>query len=130
MRAFVHKTFAWSLGLTLALLGAAEAAAAQSGKVTFNNRCRTCHSVREGDNRLGPSLHNIFGAKAGASTGFKAYSQALLDSGVVWTEETLDKFIANPDEVIPGNNMKPYGGVTDEAERQRIVEYLKSLNAE
>lgn len=102
------------------------AAAAEPGQVQFNNRCRTCHSVREGDNRLGPSLHNIFGAKAGSSSGYTAYSQALRDSGVVWNEETLEKFIANPDALIPGNNMKPFPGITDEEERKQIVQYLKA----
>jgi cytochrome c len=103
--------------------------AAESGQVAFNNRCRTCHSVREGDNRLGPSLHNIFGAQAGAS-GFEAYSQALRSSGHVWNEDTLNKFIANPDAFIPGNNMKPYSGISDEAERKQIVDYLKSARQE
>jgi cytochrome c len=101
------------------------AQAAQSGEVAFNNRCRTCHSVREGDHRLGPSLSNIIGKKAGSSE-YANYSQALGNSGVVWNEETLDKFIANPDAVISGNNMKPYAGLPDAAERKQIVDYLKS----
>ncbi|MGH8179186.1 MAG: c-type cytochrome [Steroidobacter sp.] len=128
MRNSAPVLFAWSFALTLALSSVAElAAAAESGQVAFNNRCRTCHSVREGDNRLGPSLHSIFGAKAGSSSGFGAYSQALRNSGVVWSEDTLGEFITNPDALIPGNNMKPYSGVTDEAERKQIVDYLKSL---
>jgi cytochrome c len=126
MRDSARVLLASSFGLTLALTFAAElTVAAESGQVAFNNRCRTCHSVREGDNRLGPSLHNIFDSKAGAS-GFQAYSQALRDSGVVWNEDTLNKFIANPDALIPGNNMKPFPGITDEAERGQIVDYLKS----
>lgn len=126
MRDSAHVLLASSFGLTLALLLVAErVVAAESSQAAFNNRCRTCHSVKEGDNRLGPSLHNIFGAKAGASA-FQAYSQALRNSGVIWSEETLNKFIANPDALIPGNNMKPFAGVTDEAERSQIVDYLKS----
>jgi cytochrome c len=130
MRDSARVLFAWSVGLTVALSSVPElTAAAESGQVAFNNRCRTCHSVREGDNRLGPSLHNIFGAKAG-STGFATYSQALRDSGVVWNEDTLNKFITNPDALIPGNNMKPYPGITDETERKQIVDYLKSAKQE
>jgi cytochrome c len=101
-------------------------AAAQENKVAFNNHCRTCHSVKEGDNRLGPSLHNIFGAKAAAAQGYGSYSEALKSSGVTWDEATLDRFIANPEQVIPNNNMKPYAGLTDAAVRKEIIAFLKS----
>ena len=102
------------------------AANSNDGEVKFNNHCRTCHTTKEGDNRLGPSLHNIVGAKAGASSGYPTYSQGLKSSGIVWDEKTLDQFIANPDSVIPNNNMKPYKGVTDKTVRASIVEYLKA----
>jgi len=92
----------------------------------FNNHCRTCHSVKEGDNRLGPSLHQIHGAKAGSSPGYASYSQGLKSSGVTWDDATLDKFIENPEQVIPNNNMKPYKGIGDQAVRKQIIDYLKS----
>jgi cytochrome c len=104
---------------------AAEEGGASDGKMAFNNNCRTCHSMKEGDNRQGPSLHDIVGAKAGAS-GYGAYSGSLKGSGIVWDEATLDRFIANPDEVVPNNNMNPYTGINDEALRKKIVDYLKS----
>lgn len=110
----------------LALLAAAPAPVQDEGQGAFNNNCRTCHSIKEGDNRLGPSLHNIYGAKAGSSSGYKNYSQALASSGVVWDDATLDKFIENPQQVIPNNNMKPYSGINDPALRKRIVDFLKS----
>ena len=44
----------------------ATVAAAEDGQLTFNNVCRTCHTLKEGDNRLGPSLHKIIGRKAGS----------------------------------------------------------------
>lgn len=94
------------------------------GKVAFNNFCRTCHSLKAGDNRLGPSLHGVFGAKAGQSSGY-GYSQSLKQSGVTWNEATLDRWIENPDSVIPNNNMKPYNGLNDAAVRKTIVEYLQ-----
>src|SRR6478672_2558326 len=80
-----------------------------SGEQAFNNACRTCHVVREGDNRLGPNLHRIVGRKAGSLEGY-AFSSAMKETDFVWNEEKLDRFIANPDEVVAGNNMKPYGG--------------------
>jgi cytochrome c len=97
-----------------------------SGQAAFNNQCRTCHTVKEGDNRLGPSLHKIVGAKAGAGSGYPNYSQAMKTAGVQWDEATLDRFIADPEAVIPNNNMKPYKGIPDAAVRKAIVEYLKS----
>ncbi len=91
--------------------------------MAYNNACCTCHSVKEGDNRLGPSLAKIVGRKAGASEGFN-YSQSLKNSGVTWDEKNLDAFIANPDSVVPGNNMKPYTGISDAALRGQIVKFL------
>ena len=56
------------------------------------------------------------------------YTQSLKDSGVTWDEPTLDKWIANPDAVIPGNGMSPpYGGVADAEIRKRIIAFLKTL---
>lgn len=103
--------------------------AAETAPAAFNNHCRTCHSVKEGDNRLGPSLHNIYGAKAGASSSYANYSQGMKSSGVTWDDATLDKFIENPDQVIPNNNMKPYKGIGDQAVRKQIVDFLKSRSA-
>jgi cytochrome c len=107
----------------LALLACAGWASAQDA--AFNNHCRTCHSAKEGDNRLGPSLGDIVGAKAGTRPGYAAYSEAMKTSGVTWDEATLDRFIANPDEVVPNNNMKPFKGVPDAAVRKRIIASLK-----
>ena len=100
--------------------------AAEPGQLAFNNRCRTCHSIKEGDNRQGPSLHAIVGRRAGSSAGYAGYSQALKNSEIVWDEETLDAFIANPDAVVSGHNMRPYPGLPDPEERQQIVAYLAS----
>lgn len=100
------------------------APAAEDGRVAFNNFCRTCHSLKAGDNRLGPSLHGVAGSKAGHAPGY-AYSQSLRQSGVTWDEATLERWIENPDAVIAGNNMKPYNGITDAAVRKRIVDFLK-----
>lgn len=102
------------------------AVAADGGEVAFNNHCRTCHSTKAGDHRLGPSLHDIYGTKAGAASGYGNYSQSLTGSGLTWDETTLDKFIANPEQLVANNNMKPYKGIADEAVRKAIVAFLKS----
>lgn len=113
------------LTLTLTLLTVPFAAAAQdeSGQVAFNNHCRTCHSTDEGDNRLGPSLHGIVGREAGSVEGYK-FSAALAKADLVWDEETLDAFIADPASVVQGNEMRPYGGITDPETRAAIVGFL------
>ena len=116
---------------TLALLASfAPALAAEEqgddGQVAYNNACRTCHSFKEGDNRLGPTLHGVVGRKAGTVEGF-AFSPAMKDSGITWDEATLDKFITSPNQVVSGNKMQPFGGVADAGERKKIVDYLKTL---
>lgn len=119
--------------LTGALIGAAcllsspsalaQAADQASGQLAFNNACRTCHLTREGDNRLGPNLHKIVGRKAGSQPNYN-YSSAMKEADFVWDEAKLDRFIASPDEVVPGNNMKPYGGLTSKEDRAKIVAFL------
>ena len=113
----------------LALLSGAalaqDSGGASEDQLAFNNHCRTCHVTKEGDHRLGPSLHNIIGREAGSVPGF-GYSTAMADAGLVWDEETLDRYIENPDAVVPGNNMKPYSGITSAEERAKIIAHLKA----
>jgi len=89
----------------------------------FNNACRTCHTTREGDNRLGPNLHKIVGRKAGSLPDYN-YSNSMKEADFVWDETKLDRFIASPDEVVAGNKMKPYSGLTSKEDREKIVAFL------
>ena len=100
----------------------------ESGQLTFNNACWTCHTIKEGDNRLGPNLHNVIGRKAGSLPNY-GYSSAMKGADFVWDKEKLDRFIAKPDEVVPGNNMKPYGGLTSVDERAKVIAFLESPTA-
>jgi len=106
-----------------ALPQASQGAEDPSGQQAFNNACRTCHIVREGDNRLGPNLHKVVGRKAGSLPDY-GFSSAMKEAGFVWDEEKLDRFIANPDEVVPGNSMKPYGGLSSGDDRKKIIAFL------
>ena len=106
-----------------ALPQASQGTEGASGQQAFNNACRTCHMVREGDNRLGPNLYKIVGRKAGSLPDY-AFSSAMKEAGFVWDEEKLDRFIANPDEVVPGNSMKPYGGLSSSDDRKKIIAFL------
>jgi cytochrome c1 len=57
--------------------------------------------------------------RAGAAT-----SSAMKEAGFVWDEEKLDRFIANPDQVVPGDSMKPYGGLSSSDDRKNIIAFL------
>ena len=102
-----------------------QSAVAASGQQVFNNACRTCHTIREGDNRLGPHLYKIIGRKAGSLPDY-GYSGAMKGADFVWNEEKLTRFMVNPDELVPGNSMKPYGGLASSDDRERIVSFLQS----
>ena len=113
--------------LALTLLGCITAVpvfAQDDGQTAFNNSCRTCHTMEQGDNRQGPSLAGVVGRTAGTLPGYN-FSASMKQSGIVWDEANLDQFIANPDQLVSGNGMKPYGGITDAALRKTIVEFLK-----
>jgi cytochrome c len=100
---------------------------AASEQQVFNNACRTCHTIKEGDNRQGPNLYKIIGRKAGSLPDYN-YSSAMKGAGFVWDEEKLEHFIASPDEVVPGNNMKPYGGLASTDDRTKVIAFLQSVS--
>jgi cytochrome c len=127
-RQFAPSLAAAVLTMSATLLvqdNAARSAAAEDGQVAFNNACRTCHSLKADDNRLGPNLHHVVGRKAGSVPNYN-YSSAMKNAGLVWDKATLDRYIANPDEVVAGNSMKPYGGIASAEERAKIIDYLQS----
>jgi cytochrome c len=100
-------------------------ASGEDGQLAFNNACRTCHTLKEGDNRLGPNLHKIMGRKAGSLPNY-GYSSAMKGADMVWDKSNLDRFIANPDQVISGHSMRPYGGIASAEERAKIIAYLEA----
>jgi cytochrome c len=97
-----------------------------SGQLAFNNACRTCHSVKEGDNRLGPNLYKVLGRRAGSLPNY-GYSPAMKNADFVWDKGKLDQFIADPDAVLRDNRMKPYGGLASADTRAKVIAYLESV---
>jgi len=96
-----------------------------AGQKLFNDHCASCHaSTRQA---FGPSLNGVVGRKAGSVAGWP-YSDALKGSGVVWTEENLLKWLADPATFVP-HALMPHVAFSDPAERVYVVEYLKSLKA-
>ncbi len=88
-------------------------------------QCQACHSVAEGQNRVGPSLFGVVGREAGAVDRFN-YSQAITESAVVWTEDALFGYLEDPQDYLPGTRMF-YPGVAKPQDRVDIIAYLKSL---
>lgn len=97
---------------------------ASKGKRVFI-KCMACHTVVEGQHKIGPSLYKIVGAEAGKAEGFN-YSPAMTASGVVWTEEALDAYLANPGEYVPGNKMI-FPGLPSAQDRADVIAYLNSV---
>jgi cytochrome c len=87
--------------------------------------CRSCHSTEsDGRHKVGPNLHGVFGRKAGSADGFK-YSDVVKDSGIVWSDETINEWLVKPKNFLPGNKMA-FAGVPKENERQALIAYLKA----
>jgi cytochrome c2 len=107
------------------LLAASIAARAEGDVVKGEERfkdCAACHSTERGVNSVGPSLYGVFGRKAGELVEFR-FSPALKRSGITWTPQTLDTFIADPQGVVPANRM-PYAGMPDAGDRTDLNAYL------
>lgn len=92
---------------------------------TVFNQCAACHSTERGEHGIGPSLAGVFGRRAGTAGGFE-FSQAMKDSGLTWNQATLDRYLTDPRGVVPGTTMA-YNGVKDAAQRQAVINYLKTL---
>ena len=117
--------------MTLALTGGAAIAHADgdaaAGEKFFKSRCTACHTADEGGkNKAGPNLFGVFGATAGQRVASfeKRHSKALKESGIVWSEETLDKFLTNPKAFVKGTKMNLK--VSKEDDRENIIAFLKT----
>jgi cytochrome c len=110
--------------LTLALLGGTACAEGDParGEAKFKE-CAACHNLEAGVNNVGPSLYGIIGRRAGALADFR-YSPAMKRSGITWTPETLNPYIANPQAMVPANRM-PYAGLASPADRADLIAYLQ-----
>lgn len=88
-------------------------------------KCKSCHSVKAGVNRVGPSLHGVVGRSPGAAEGFSRYSDGMKELGGTWTEETLSAFLADPRGYVQGTTMS-FAGLPDSDDRAAVIEFLKT----
>ena len=105
-----------SLGTTLAYASGD----ANNGQKLYSSRCIACHSIDV--SMAGPSHRGVYGRKAGSVNDFE-YSQALKKSNVTWNDKTLNKWLTNPEKLIPGQKMG--FSVSDKNERNDLIAYLK-----
>jgi len=90
-------------------------------------QCAACHALTAvAPPKIGPHLEAILGRQAGSVEGF-AYSAAMRGSGIAWTREQLDQFLARPANLVPGTSMA-FGGLESEAQRSAIIAYLETLD--
>jgi cytochrome c len=104
---------------------AAKAGDAAAGAAVFKAKCALCHSVVEGQNKIGPSLFGVVGRKAGTVAGYH-YSQANIDSGKTWDDSTLDVYLTNPRATVPGTKMT-FAGLPDATARSDLIAYLDTV---
>ena len=90
------------------------------GKTVFERRCTGCHATAEG--REGPPLAGVFGRKAASVAGF-GYSAGLKNAGITWDEITLEKWLKDPDMLVPDNKMDFH--VPSAQERSDLIAYFK-----
>lgn len=92
--------------------------------------CGFCHTMtKNGEHLIGPNLYGIFGQRAGTVPNFVNYSNAMIaarDRGVVWNDQTIAAYIANPDTFMPGTNMAiSIGPIPDPAVQAAVINLLK-----
>lgn len=104
------------------LMGAGSPASgtATAGKALFEARCTGCHTLDK--NKEGPRLRGVLGRRAGSVVDF-TYSDQLKASNLTWDEASLDKWLANPDALVPDNDMA--FRVSNARERADIIQFLR-----
>jgi cytochrome c len=104
------------------VLVAADPPSTSRGREIYEKRCTGCHSLDT--LKVGPALRGVYGRRSGADSRFP-YSDALLKARLTWDDSTLEKWLTDPDALVPGNDMS--FRLDNVAERSAIVEYLKQL---
>ena len=110
-----------ALGLAASAHAAGDPAA---GRAVFN-KCSICHTVKPGQNAIGPSLFGVVGRKSATEPGF-SYSEAMKKADKTWDEATLDTYLTSPKAMVPGTKMV-FPGLQKPEDRANLIAYLATL---
>lgn len=125
MKRFGFAAVVVAVGVSLSGAALAQDGNAEAGEDVFK-KCRACHDVGpDAKNKVGPQLNGIIGRKSGTVDGFN-YSDANKTAAVVWDEEQLFKYLADPRAYMPGNKMA-FAGLKDEQDRKDLIAYIKKF---
>ncbi len=111
--------------LTLASAPALADGDAAAGATLFKQKCGLCHAAVAGQNKIGPSLYGVVGRAAGSLPDY-TYSDAMKGANRTWDAATLDPYLTNPRQNIPGIKMI-FAGLADAADRANVIAYLSTL---
>lgn len=114
------------LSITAILLASADMPGGDParGRELFRAKCFACHSLDV--DRVGPRLGGVVGRPAGRAPGY-AYSSALASAGIVWDEQSLDRWLAGPRQFLPGARM-PFT-LRNAPDRRDLIAYLATSPA-
>jgi len=114
------------LAMSAAYAGGLNGNAAEGRELFMANGCPACHGVTKEDNaKVGPSLFGVVGRKAGTAPSLLGATENLKKYGVIWSAETLDEFLADPNAKVPGTPMA--GILADPQQRADVIAYLSTL---
>ena len=117
--------FAVLVLLTSTSVSHADGDAAKGEKIYV--KCKTCHDIDKGVNKVGPSLKGLVGRKAAAVPDFK-YSEAMIAKGaegVVWDEATLTAYLPDPKAFVPKTKMV-FAGLKKPEDIEDLIAFLKT----
>ena len=133
----MHKilSFTVSAAIALSMAGGALAADTGAGEGVFKKRCKACHTIEPGKNKVGPSLFGVVGRQAGTIEGFK-YSDSYVEAGkggLNWSEDKIVEYLLDPKDFMRGvtGNKKAKSKMVfklkDETDRQDVAAYLATV---
>ena len=98
------------------------------GRELFIRDCVACHAFTCNKETYysGPKLGGLFGRRAAGVEDYENYSEELKNSGIVWSDETLDEYLEDPGKIAPDNRMAYDGKIDDAEKRRQMIAYLKT----